>query len=182
MRANVDLGQRHPSARAAAVGRRRGGNPGSNPSGSGGTTGTGTGSGGAGGGGPTTSGDGGPLSQRDAEVDTGDDAGQDVVDAGGCPAHFADCDGETSNGCEVDLDTTFDHCGSCDRVCPGFGFMSFGSTCVGGRCDLTCEAPHEDCDGNPDNGCEADLRFGTSANSNCGACGVVCDCNNGVCN
>jgi hypothetical protein len=150
--------------------------------GSGGTSTTDTGSGGAPPGGPTTASDAGPIAQRDAGGTRAEDAGSDAAtDAGGCAAHHGDCDGDPSNGCETDLDTTTDHCGTCDRACPPFGFMSFGSSCVAGQCALICEAPHDDCDGNPDNGCEADLRFGTSADSNCGACGVACDCDNGVC-
>ncbi len=34
-----------------------------------------------------------------------------------CPEGFADCDGDHSNGCEVDLATSRAHCGGCGRVC-----------------------------------------------------------------
>ena len=50
--------------------------------------------------------------------------------------------------------------------------------CVGGEC--ACEAGYADCDGDAENGCEADLASAAS----CGACGVVCRhaaCQAGAC-
>lgn len=44
-----------------------------------------------------------------------------------CAAGFADCDGNAANGCEVDLATNANHCGSCPVACPG-------TACVGGVC------------------------------------------------
>src|SRR5207245_11033446 len=54
-----------------------------------------------------------------------------------------------------------------------------GSGCAAGSC--ACLAGRGDCDGNPANGCEADLT--TDAN-NCGVCGASCfgaACNAGTC-
>lgn len=58
-----------------------------------------------------------------------------------------------------------------------------GSTvCLGGTCSPTCDVGFKSCDGNPDNGCEADL---SSDPNNCNGCGNVCakgtTCINGAC-
>lgn len=44
------------------------------------------------------------------------------------------------------------------------------TSCEAGKCLPVCDARHGDCDGNPNNGCEADLT--TSAS--CGTCGAPC--------
>src|SRR5690606_3390397 len=46
----------------------------------------------------------------------------------GCVPGFANCDGNLSNGCEVNLQTNNNHCGNCNVVCPP------GTTCVNGVC------------------------------------------------
>ena len=43
-----------------------------------------------------------------------------------CNSGFADCDGQSSNGCEANLSTSSQHCGSCNSPCP--------QTCSGGTC------------------------------------------------
>lgn len=61
------------------------------------------------------------------------------------------------------------NCGGCGVVCPGRPGAS--ATCAAGRCGITCTAGFADCDHNPSNGCERDLRGDVV---NCGACGVRC--------
>ena len=86
-----------------------------------------------------------------------------------CVAGFADCDGDASNGCEVDTRTSRDHCGACGRSCATAGGTG---TCEGSVCRLTgCDAGRGNCDGNAANGCEADL---TTTLSHCGMCGNAC--------
>ncbi len=46
---------------------------------------------------------------------------------------WEDCDGERSNGCEVDLHSDPAHCGACGRACPD------GKDCWLGECVLPCE-------------------------------------------
>ncbi|MFO0561213.1 MAG: FG-GAP-like repeat-containing protein [Polyangiales bacterium] len=87
----------------------------------------------------------------------------------GCPDGFADCDGNSSNGCETDVRTSVDHCGACGTVCSA-GANGVRS-CVAGTCRSTCATGFGDCDSNMANGCETDLR--TSA-TNCGMCGTRC--------
>jgi hypothetical protein len=53
--------------------------------------------------------------------------------------------------------------------------------CMNGQCVPTCAAGFGDCDGDPSNGCEADLLH---TNDHCGACGYTCNpvaCENGTC-
>ena len=88
-----------------------------------------------------------------------------------CAAGFANCDGSTSNGCEVGLQTSTSHCGMCGRACPGAGSPGTSVTCTAGTRGSACLTGYADCDGSAANGCEANL----GANSNhCGACGMVC--------
>ncbi|MGM0556168.1 MAG: hypothetical protein ACQEVA_07300 [Myxococcota bacterium] len=85
----------------------------------------------------------------------------------GCAGDTADCDGDPSNGCEVDLSTSPDNCGTCGNTCSD---VNGTSTCDAGSCVITCDASYGDCDSDPLNGCEEDL----SAIPNCGACGEDC--------
>ncbi|MFO0647111.1 MAG: FG-GAP-like repeat-containing protein [Polyangiales bacterium] len=75
-----------------------------------------------------------------------------------CAAGTADCDGDSSNGCER-LDTLV-NCGACGRAC------ATGQVCAAGACVSTCAAPRTACSG----GC---VDTATDA-SHCGACGRVC--------
>jgi hypothetical protein len=125
-----------------------------------------------------------PLPDGGAEHDSSTTDG--AVDAGsasapGCPAGTADCDGDAANRCETDTTRDMANCGECGQRCHANGHDARAATCVDGRCNLTCVDPlfgDQDCDGDPDNGCEAPLL---SDDQNCGDCGVVCTCFNGQC-
>lgn len=104
------------------------------------------------------------------------DAGADAARDAGCPAGFADCDGNPANGCEVRLsngepDTIsadIRHCGRCGVRCSANHAFP---TCFEGMCSITCEnSAYGNCDNNAANGCESNLRD----TNNCGACGVRC--------
>jgi hypothetical protein len=95
-----------------------------------------------------------------------------------CTGERADCNGDPRDGCEIDMASDSNHCGSCERACPSRGFDAFGASCVRGQCMLVCEMGMADCDADPSTGCEVFLFFD---NSNCGACGVACNCNAGRC-
>ena len=86
-----------------------------------------------------------------------------------CAAGFGDCDGNPTNGCEVDVNTAVSHCGMCGNACPSRPNAFPG--CLGGRCVTSCVMGFQDCDGAVDNGCEVDVR---SDRANCGACGRSC--------
>ena len=87
---------------------------------------------------------------------------------GSCDANWGDCNSLPGDGCETDLRTTTAHCGSCGIACVNPN----GSTqCLAGTCVPSCAAGSRDCDGNPVNGCEADI---SGSIAHCGDCTTVC--------
>jgi hypothetical protein len=100
-----------------------------------------------------------------------------------CNSGFADCDVTAATGCEINLRTNAQNCGSCAVPCSN----AHGSTsCAAGACVPVCSGTWGNCDGNLRNGCETALDSIT----NCGGCGTVCPnamsgasavCNAGVC-
>jgi serine/threonine protein kinase len=97
-----------------------------------------------------------------------------------CPtATVGDCNGDISDGCEVDLKTDPAHCGACQKACGSEGAKKVA--CEESQCKLTCKAGRGDCDQAPANGCETDLL---SDAKNCGRCGFACAdgaCGEGLC-
>jgi hypothetical protein len=94
---------------------------------------------------------------------------------GGCAPGLADCG--PAAGCETTLGTDSD-CASCNNGCSALHGTNICAGAGGAfACKPTCDAGFKSCDGNPDNGCEADL---TSASS-CGNCGVKCTGSTPVC-
>lgn len=71
----------------------------------------------------------------------------------------------------VDVSSDPAHCGACDAACPAG--PEEAATCVGGACGLDCGSGAGDCDGLPENGCEADL----AAPETCGGCARECTAN-----
>ncbi|MEZ4370267.1 MAG: hypothetical protein R3B07_05550 [Polyangiaceae bacterium] len=102
----------------------------------------------------------------------------------GCASGFANCNLDLSDGCEVDLNTDPGSCGACGNEC----IANHGTAgCAAGSCTVaSCDAGFNDCDGVPQNGCEART---TSDPKNCGSCGKECVptpgaqaiCNAGTC-
>ncbi len=98
-----------------------------------------------------------------------------TCEAAACVGSWGDCDTIYANGCEVDLATSVDNCGSCGKVC---SFPHASAQCSNGTCALgVCDTGYADCDGVAANGCEVNTQ--TSA-ANCGACGAACDSTHGV--
>ncbi len=94
---------------------------------------------------------------------------------GTCNAGFANCDGSSANGCEVNLTSDPNHCNSCSTVC---AYTNASATCNSGACTLgTCNAGFANCDGNAANGCEVNL---SSDVNNCNACGTKCPTTGGT--
>jgi hypothetical protein len=86
-----------------------------------------------------------------------------------CNPGFADCDGDATNGCEVDTRTTVTHCGMCGRMCAAAGGVA---SCEGSVCRVAgCDPGRGDCDGMAANGCEVDVR---ATVAHCGGCGMMC--------
>jgi hypothetical protein len=97
-----------------------------------------------------------------------------------CMPGFGNCDGNAANGCETNLNTTANNCGSCGRVC---NLPNATAACMAGTCTIaTCNRNFGNCDGNPANGCELPLA---ADRNNCGACGNRCSamaiCFDGAC-
>jgi hypothetical protein len=93
----------------------------------------------------------------------------DGVCAQTCEPGFDDCDGDPSNGCEIEVRTDVVHCGSCGNECPGGAHATAG--CSDGACGLVCDTGFGDCDGMASTGCETDVRTDVA---HCGSCGNVC--------
>jgi len=89
-----------------------------------------------------------------------------------CEAGFEDCDANPSNGCETDIGSDAEHCGSCAHVCsPGLANVA-APACKASVCAYTtCLDGYGDCDGDPTNGCETNL---STDPAHCGACGKGC--------
>lgn len=97
-----------------------------------------------------------------------------------CPAGTTTC--ATSRArCDVDVTTDRDNCGACGAACPPDQYrppwgegdessLQVKFSCVDSRCAVSCQGGFGDCDGIPDNGCEADL----AEPGHCGACGNAC--------
>jgi hypothetical protein len=101
-----------------------------------------------------------------------------------CTQGFGDCDDKRENGCEKDVSKDANNCGECGKKCtPASGGTSY---CKNDACGETiCPAGFGDCNGDPDDGCEVDLRIDAK---NCNTCGNLClaangtaTCNNRVC-
>ncbi len=92
-----------------------------------------------------------------------------MCNLGACAPGYQDCDMMAGDGCEVNTDNDPNHCGSCGHAC---SFPNAGASCSGGTCALgACDPNFSDCDGNPANGCEANLQ---TDNNHCGGCGIDC--------
>jgi hypothetical protein len=82
----------------------------------------------------------------------------------------------------VDLASDPKNCGACGKVCAAGAHTT--ATCEAGTCVSTCAPGFGDCNGQPDDGCEADLAKDLL---DCGACGRGCAacggtvCTDGMC-
>lgn len=94
---------------------------------------------------------------------------------GSCSGPFRDCNANGSDGCEANTSTDVQHCGTCGRACAARAHAT--TRCASGACDFTCDAGFTDCDMDPSNGCEVDLR---TSLAHCGGCGTRCAPPNGT--
>lgn len=88
-----------------------------------------------------------------------------------CASGFDDCDTDDANGCETDIHSDPNQCGSCGNTCD----LSNTNThlCSGGQCFInTCDGGFDNCDGSHPNGCETNID---NDDSNCGSCGNSCN-------
>lgn len=100
-----------------------------------------------------------------------------------CDSGFANCNGDTADGCEANLDEDINNCGSCGGVCM---VPNATAACVAEECEVDqCDPGWEDCDGDPTTGCETNTDGDPTA---CGSCTNDCTaqagdwiCNSGSC-
>src|SRR5579883_2486614 len=107
----------------------------------------------------------------DGSAEGGDSSSGDS--GSGCGANMIAC----NNGC-VPVDVH--HCGTCSLDCTNLPHVSGGTTCTGTHCAYpasACAPGFANCDGNNDNGCEADL----SQPAHCGSCNTTCSGGTPVC-
>ncbi|MEZ4265663.1 MAG: MopE-related protein [Myxococcota bacterium] len=99
----------------------------------------------------------------------------------GCPATFADCNGDHFDGCEYDVSgfsTDSSNCGACGAAC---ALSNATSECAAGACGIVaCEPGFFDCNGSPSDGCERDEDSLEMDVDHCGACGNACSMINGT--
>jgi hypothetical protein len=95
-----------------------------------------------------------------------------------CPPDFADCDGDPENGCEGALSTSIANCGACGVACEAGSHET--PLCSAGTCIRVCDAGFADCNGDPADSCEVDVK---SDVDHCGACERSCKeaCVKGAC-
>ena len=100
----------------------------------------------------------------------GGKAGSSGASAGSAGAAGAACTtGKMCGTACVDTNTDPMNCGMCGKACPTSDNAK--ATCVGGSCELSCNAGYAACDGKVANGCKV-VTSGDA--NNCGVCGHVC--------
>ncbi|CAF1222581.1 unnamed protein product [Didymodactylos carnosus] len=89
-----------------------------------------------------------------------------------CDLGYINCNGITSDGCEVNILTSATNCGHCGNVC---NLTHASAVCSSGACAISsCDTAYGDCDGSAVTGCEKSLRTLTD----CGLCGTACHLTN----
>ena len=100
-----------------------------------------------------------------------------------CEDGWDDCNGDPTDGCEMNLKTSVEHCGVCETNCLETTKGAFGQTCNEGKCDYAlCLSGYGDCNDDRTDGCE--VNDITSNKNHCGACNKKCEgesCENSIC-
>ncbi len=95
---------------------------------------------------------------------------------GGCPAGYAECDGDLDTVCETDTTRSSEHCGTCENACSTAPYANVA--CVAGMCAVeSCTEARENCDNFLENGCETNP---SNAFEHCGGCGQSCEAPNAI--
>jgi len=92
-----------------------------------------------------------------------------------CDNGFGDCNGQVTDGCEVNLQNDAANCGACGNACQ---LDHASSSCQSGSCVIaSCLGTWLDCNNIAGDGCEVDTA---SDPLNCGACGSACQLDHAV--
>lgn len=100
-----------------------------------------------------------------------------------CLVGSVDCNGDPSDGCEVETGADPLNCGSCGQMCSA-SLPSSAGVCEAGECAFGCDMGWGDCNSDlwtgEGDGCEADLN---SSAVHCGICSDPCPtgCVDGTC-
>lgn len=102
---------------------------------------------------------------------------------GGCLASYRNCNGELSDGCEVNINSDPEACGSCSKSCSA---ANGTPDCEQGSCTIDCNSGFDNCNSDVSDGCETNLETSTLHCSECGnACtpapGEMAACNGTAC-
>lgn len=114
---------------------------------------------------------------------SGSDCVASTVCVGGqctCASGQSNCNGFPGDGCEINLLTDVNNCGSCGSQC---ALPNAFPACNAAQCMIAfCGMGYSDCNNLTADGCEVNTQFD---NNNCGACANVCPmpttCVGGVC-
>jgi hypothetical protein len=100
---------------------------------------------------------------------------------GGCLLGYRDCNRIPDDGCEIDIDHDWEHCGSCTAtpcVVP-----NAAPDCAAGRCAIRlCNSGYGDCNDMAADGCETNLLTNSAHCSKCNTpCPTGTNCVGGRC-
>lgn len=84
-----------------------------------------------------------------------------------CSQPFSNCDNNPANGCEANLQSNAQNCGSCGNTCAS---VNGSATCSAFMCSINCTAGFKNCNGLFNDGCEKSIQ----TLQDCGNCGVGC--------
>jgi hypothetical protein len=88
---------------------------------------------------------------------------------GQCADGYKDCNSDPTDGCEVNVKTDVNHCGSCGHAC---SLANATSDCSSGSCTVSsCMGTYANCNNDPIDGCESNLQ---TDKANCGSCKHAC--------
>lgn len=90
---------------------------------------------------------------------------------GGCTGSWRNCNNMDEDGCETNINTDPDFCGSCETPCSDANGVP---SCATGQCSIVCDDAYENCDTDArSNGCE--INVDTNATF-CGGCDAEDEC------
>ena len=106
------------------------------------------------------------VSYEELHVEKCDDNSEELC----CKEWYADSDGNIENGCDIYTENDPKYCGKGGKY--GYKECSIDMVCKEGECFLQCmNDTYADCDKDPSNGCETNLKEDVS---HCSGCNIDC--------